>query len=333
MSEPKVLVFGDINVDNIFSLTSFPDPGRDAYAEHVEMHLGGAACNSAVQLACIGQATRLFGALGDDFWSHYVLAELETVKLDSSFLVTKAGKQTGLIFIAVTPNGERTMLSYRGANLDIQPGDLTPTLLDGISLVQLIGYDFLISPQKECAWMLVEMSRADGIPISMDTGLDPVILQRETIMKVIPHLAVLITGGVEAQKLTGVDEPQQQLDQFLSFGLEQVAVKLGHKGAWLGTPAGRFSGPAFQVKVVDTTSAGDAFSAGLLYGYVHHFSPQARLLLANALGGLATTVFGAARFNRHEVLTFLENNMSAKQNPGYDEETFVEVMQGLTEKQ
>jgi ribokinase len=328
MPGKSVLFFGDINVDNIFQLTTFPEIGRDAYAEHVEMHLGGAVSNSAVALRLLGQPARLLGAVGDDIWTDYVLSELALAQVDTRHVVVKPGLQTGLIFIAVTPNGERTMLSHRGANIALQPDDLSQDVLDDIAFVQLVGYDFMEAPQRDAAWKLVEMAAEQGIPLSMDTGLDPVLLAQDTLQDVLPYLSVLITGAEETERLTGTTDRRLQLDRFLSIGLDLVAIKSGREGAWLGFDDGVIHGPAFPVQVVDTTSAGDNFSAGLIYGYLHAFSPQGSLLLANALGGMATTVYGAARFTREDVCAFLKQ-MQEQQGTGQDQAALSEVLQRL----
>jgi len=325
MTGETVLLFGDINVDNIFQLTTFPEIGRDSYAEHAEMHMGGTVSNSAVALHLLGQPVRLLSAVGDDFWSNYVLSELARLQIDSRHVVIKQGLQTGLIFIGVTLNGERTMLSYRGANTGIEPADLPQDVLEGVKMLLLSGYVFLEAPQRDTAWKLVEMAAAQGIPISMDTGLDPVILAPGALKEVLPHLAVLITGPKEAERLTGVIDRKQQLEEFLSLGLDWVAIKSGGEGAWLGFEGGTMHGPAFPVQVVDTTSAGDNFSAGLIYGYLHNFSPQGSLVLANALGGMATTVYGAARFTREDVQTFL-GKMQDQQGAVQDQTALSEVL-------
>ncbi len=326
----SVLFFGDINVDNVFLLPGIPEPGRDAYASHTEMHLGGAVCNSAVVMHRLGQPAAVIAAVGDDLWSDFVFKKLRQGGVNGQSIVIKTGQKTGLIFIAVIPNGERTMFSYRGANLSIQPGDLSPDLLEEVSLVQFSGYAFLESPQSDTAWHLLEMASASGIPISMDTGLDPVVLQPETIRKVLPHLSILITGDREAELLTGFSDFSDQLEGLMAYGLDQVAIKLGARGALLGWDQGSVQVNAYPVSVVDTTSAGDAFSAGLIYGYLHGFSPEAGLTLANTLGGLATTVYGAAWIGRPEVLAFLDER---RQSPiGDQEKTSIDqIMHRLAE--
>lgn len=315
MPDGSVLFFGDINVDNIFKLPEFPEPGRDGFATHTEMHLGGAVCNSAVVCHKLGQPASLLGVVGEDIWSDYVYGELKRAGINADYVFIKKGEKTGLIFIAVTPDGERTMLSYRGANLKIQPEDIAEKALDHICLVQFSGYAFLESPQKEAAWRLLELALDRGIPISLDTGLDPVLLGSEKIRKVLPHLSLLITGEKEAQLLTGRDNHREQIDELLSLGLQQIAIKLGSRGALIGYNNRVFKQPAFPVTVVDTTSAGDAFSAGLIYGYLKGLSPDASLTLANALGGLATTVYGAAWIGRDDVRSFLQEHQKLAEEP------------------
>ncbi len=327
--KPSVLQFGDINVDNIFKLSEFPDPGRDAYANHVEMHLGGVGCNSAAVMVGLGQPTMLLGAVGDDIWSDFVFAELQKANIDVQHVMIKPGLQTGLIFIAVTPNGERTMLSHRGVNLTFRPEDLPANILDNVCLLALSGYLFLEAPQCDAAWRLLEMAAKHDIPVSMDTGLDPVILAPNIIRDVLPYISILITGDEEAQELTQNTDPQDQVDALIELGIEQVAIKLGREGAWLGWEGGLLREPAFSVDVVDTTSAGDAFTAGLIYGYLNDFSPGGSLLLANALGGLATTVHGAARISRQDVLSFL-HKVNQEKAEFRDKNAFLEVIQRLS---
>lgn len=308
MQHGAVLFFGDINVDNIFTVDEIPAPGRDAYSDQAEMKLGGAVCNSAVVLRGLGQPCAILGAVGDDLWADIVHQELSRAGVDTSFIIRKNEKGTGLIFIAVIPDGERTMFSYRGANTTITPQDLPNNLLNHISLVEFSGYAFMSSPQKDTAWRVLDMARARGIPCSLDTGLDPVIHQPKAVQEALSKINLLITGQEEAYHLTGKRSPEAQIDALIHAGLDWAAIKLGSSGALLGWKGGLTSQPAFPVSVKDTTSAGDAFSAGVIYGHKHGLSPQATLTLANLLGGLATTVYGAARINKSDVLEFMANS-------------------------
>lgn len=306
MPAGSVLLFGDLNVDNILNVPEIPTAGHDAYASRVETHLGGAVCNSSVVFEKLHQSTRMLGAIGQDHWGEFVLNELQRAGVDTRFIAHKSEQGTGLIFIGVIPNGERTMFSYRGANTILEPQDVPDSILENVSLVQLSGYVFISPNQCQTAFHLIEMAQSRGIPVSLDTGLDPLEREPEIFRKVLPRLTICITGKEEASLLTGCDNLKEQAAALLAQGMKLVAIKLGSRGAYLAWPQGELLLPAFKVEVKDTTGAGDAFSAGLVYGWLHGYSPCACGALANALGGLSTTYYGAAWIGRDEVLPFLQ---------------------------
>jgi len=250
--------------------------------------------------------------------SLYAIDELNRLNIDLSCVFQKKDVGSGLIFIAVTNNGERTMFCYRGANTYIAPEDISPPILDDVVLVQISGYVFLESPQRETAWKLINIAHSHNIPISMDSGLDPVILQRDEIKQVLPYLSLFITGEEEAKRLTSGKSLREQIQELVSLGIEWVSIKLGGAGAILAWETGELNFPAFDVTVRDTTGAGDAFSAGLIYAFINKFSPCTSLVLANALGGLATTVFGGAKIGRSEINNFLQ--IYQKKEPSYPED-------------
>ena len=310
MTDRSVLFFGDINVDNILVVDELPEQGRDAYAQNLSMHLGGAVCNSAIILNGLKQSASLVGAIGTDLWAEFIFDTLKQSGINYENVVVKSQHPTGVIFIAVTPDGERTMFSFRGANTAIEPADIPENILDDIAMVQLSGYAILESPQRDSAWRMIHLAHDNGIPISLDTGLDPVIYGLAEVKKILPYLTLLITAEQEAALLTEETEELAQIESLLSFGIQQVGLKLGSQGALVANSTGLFKMPAFLVKVVDSTSAGDAFSAGLIYAYLNGFSSTASLVIANALGAMATTVYGAARLDRNDLKKFLDENLS-----------------------
>jgi len=114
-----------------------------------------------------------------------------------------------------------------------------------------------------------------------------------------------VIGDQEACLLTGVADLKSATTAVLAMGPELAAIKLGSQGCLLARNSERITLPAFPVNVLDTTGAGDAFSAGIIYGWLHGFSLPAMGVLANALGGLAVTIPGGAHTKPAELLTFL----------------------------
>jgi len=94
--------------------------------------------------------------------------------------------------------------------------------------------------------------------------------------------------------LDGSEQPEAALDALMAYGVGLGAVKLGAQGCWLGSSQGeKCFFPIFPIETVDTTGAGDAFSAGLLFALRRGLSLAAAGTLASALGALATTQYGA----------------------------------------
>ena len=174
-------------------------------------------------------------------------------------------------------------------------------------------------PSRQCAtaWHLVEMAEARGIPISLDTGLDPVVRQPENSAPGLDYLKICITGEEEAKILTGYDDLKDQAAALLEHGIQLVAIKLGRRGAYLAWPQGELLLPAFKVEVKDTTGAGDAFSSAACStaGCVATARVPA-VRWPTPWAGCATTYYGAAWIGREEVLPFLQIR-SASQQPDH----------------
>lgn len=305
MSEKQVLLFGDINVDNLMVMPKIPVPGRDGLATRLETHLGGAVVNTAGLLKSMGVDTHLIGAIGQDFWAEYVIRALDKEGIAHDRVIKSGRDQTGLIFIAVTSNGERTMLSYRGVNNAFTPDDIRSDALEGMDFLQISGYVFLEEQTWQAAQKLINLAAKKKISVGLDTGLDPVILHRQRFLESLHQVDVLITGKQEAEHLTGLTDVEAQIRALAGLGPRKISLKYSDKGALLSTPTESVQLPAASVNVVDTTGAGDAFSAGIILGELAQLPLKQQLTLAIAMGSKSTESLGAARFNQAEFLQFL----------------------------
>jgi len=314
----KATVFGDINVDVLMSISSYPQPGEDATAAEVVLRPGGSAANTALALTKLGVKTNLIGRTGDDTWADIALEPLAKAGVDIHSVRRDPDKPTGLIFIPVTANGERTMFSYRGANLRISASDIEPVTMANSSILHLSGYNFLVSPQKEASYLAVELAQDMGIDLSMDIGTVPAVQAKHELERILPLLNLVILGSDEAGDLLSIQTPEEAIPALLERGVSMVAFKLGQDGCIVADRTGTYRLPAFEVETVDTTGAGDAFCAGMLFARLHNLSLPAAGLLANALGGLATTVWGGGGDipERGEVLNFLQTQENKRTEVG-----------------
>lgn len=310
---PDIIVMGDINIDVIFTIPAYPLPGNEAIATGVQMHTGGSAVNTAIALAQMGMDVGFIGRVGQDSLANKIVADLEAAKVDCSQIQIDSKVSTGLIFIAVTADGERTMFGARGANSFTQARAINPAYFLDCRWIHLSSYSFLAHHQYET--ILTALDLAENSPytrVSLDIGTEPAIRARAQIMELLPRLDVILPNETEVTLLSGGLPLQQSLDYLLKEKkANAVITKRGENGCLLATGDKRVEVPSFSIKVRDTTGAGDSFNAGVVLGRLVGLSWEASAALGNALGGLATTQegAGATSLNKNEVFRLIESHL------------------------
>lgn len=315
MSGKEILMLGDINIDTVWPVSEFPTPGRDGLTETVKVEMGGAVVNSAIILDNLGQQTGLLACVGKDVWAEQMTRELAQTNINQKHVHVKPESTTGLTFIIVTPDGERTMFSYRGANTQLEIQDIGEDVFKDVGILHISGYALLEPPQKNAVWHAVELAKKNNVQICLDTGLEPAIQIPEDLRRLLGELTICISGPQEISILLGSTSPEEAADLLLSSGIQLAAIKLGEKGSFVADGKGRFFCPSFPVDAVDTTGAGDSFTAGLLYGWMHGLSLPASAVLASALGALAASVYGAGFSlpNKQHVVDFLRSRQGGSE--------------------
>ncbi|HKZ87225.1 MAG TPA: carbohydrate kinase family protein [Anaerolineae bacterium] len=307
----EAVVIGDINVDVLVSIPAYPRPGGDALAERIVTRAGGSAANTAIALSKLGVTAKMIGRVGRDVWADIALPSLVECGVDVADVQRDEHASTGLFFIAITPDGERTMFGLRGANARTDPASIAPGVLDRARLLHVSGYALLEPPQRDAALRLVDLALQRGVAVSLDTGLQPALAAPDLIRRLLPRLSLCVLGMDEARALIGIDAPADAAAALVDRGVKMVGLKLGAQGC-LAADASRVEHlPAFEVAVVDTTGAGDAFSAGMIFGWLRGSGLPATGTLANALGALAAMVWGAgpAMPGRAELLHMLRDHL------------------------
>ncbi len=329
----KVVLIGDINIDVLMPIPHYPGPGEDAMAKEITLRPGGSVANTAIVLSKLALKAQMIGRTGDDLWAELALSAIAAQGVDISHILRDPHLTTGLIFIPVTEDGERTMFSYRGANVHIQPGDIERSLFEDIRLLHISGYNFLVSPQREATLLAVSYAEACRVPISLDVGVEPAREAREDIHKLLPRLSLCVLGGEEARALIGTSTPQDAVSALLENGVKRVGYKLGYEGCLVADPSEEQLIPGFDVNTVDTTGAGDAFFAGFIYAWVNGLSLAAAGVLANATGALATSVWGAGPVlpGRLEAVELLRAQSPMLQQAGYAQPV-AQVLRALEEQ-
>jgi sugar/nucleoside kinase (ribokinase family) len=258
----RIVVCGDV-VNDMLVKPSGAITGSDTPAT-ILSRPGGAAANQAAWMAHCGADVVFAGRAGAGDVAYH-RRELARVGV-RAHLAADRDAETGSIVVMVAPDGERTMLTDRGANLRLRRSDVPARLLDGAAALHLTGYTFCEPPLLEVALWLLGEARARGLPVTIDPAsaaflarMDPAAFLRWT-----EGAAVCFPNRDEAAVLTGETRPLAMAAR-LTRHYDVVVVKLGGQGCVL---AARGEVPVLiaapPARVTDTTGAGDAFCGAFL---------------------------------------------------------------------
>jgi sugar/nucleoside kinase (ribokinase family) len=317
-----ILVLGDANADLSASLTRFPAEGDDSQIAALGWGSGGGAANVGAALALLGAPARLLARVGSDPAAEIALRVARAAGADLAAVQIDAALATGLCFAAVSPGGERTFFSYRGANVSFEFGPEQAGQLDGARWLHISGYALLEGHQRAATLALIDAAGARDIPISLDVCLPQLRAWRDQTLALLPRLSILFTNEPELAVLTAkrtkreyVTELPDNIDDLaiaplLQQGVGTVAVKLGPRGCLIASADTQHYAPAFAVAAIDTNGCGDAFVAGYLFAHLRGVAVEHCATLANAIGALKATRLGAAEAlpTRATLRRFLEEH-------------------------
>jgi sugar/nucleoside kinase (ribokinase family) len=288
---PRVIVIGDVMTDVIVIPEGPMVRGSDRRAQ-IQSRPGGSGANQAVWFGSMGTRVSFVARVGAKDKPH-LEAYFKGFHVDP-VLIADAEKPSGMLVTIIDPDGERSFLTDRGANLQLSHSDMPVWLLDDARLVVVSGYSlFAEHPRGAVRWMAGEAKRR-GIPVVVDAASVGFIEEvgPQNFLDWTAGFSTLFANADEAAALSGSTVLEEQFAR-LTGKYGRVVIKLGADGAAIGNAEGlRLSRPAPTVDVVDTTGAGDAFAAGFLSAELRGESLEASLLAGIAAGSAAVTQIG-----------------------------------------
>lgn len=286
----KILVLGNSNIDFVFKIPRFHDPGETILAENLATVFGGKGANQAITAKRLGGDVHFITKVGTDHYGksyrHYLIKN----GLDQKLILQDKKLPTGTAVIELTPKGENRIIAFLGANGSLSVKDLKrlERYWKGVEV-------FVIQ-------MEIPLSTAErGLKIAKARGA-LTLLNPSPPVPLSPRFLSLadfiVPNEVEAQLLTGIKwkedhDLRKMAETFLNQGVKNVVITLGPKGLFFKNRNEEIWMKAFKVKVIDTTAAGDAFLGALAYGLSEKKPTREVLKIANGAGALATTKLGA----------------------------------------
>jgi sulfofructose kinase len=268
--------------DTLIPVPHFPERGSKVEIRSANALLGGQVASAMAACQQWGLRTRYIGKIGDDVYGAMHRAEFERLGVEAHlFTAPNCGSQQA--FILVDPGGERTVLWKRDARLTLLREELQRGWIMNSRMLLVDGHDTAAATQA------AQWARAAKVPVVAD--LDDLYPGYENLL---PNVDFLITSRDIPARLTGENDLRKSLPEVAKrYRCRLAAATLGEEGvlAWDGERL-QYA-PAYRVKAVDTTGAGDTFHAGFIYAYLQGWPLQRQLEFACAAAALNCTAVGA----------------------------------------
>ncbi len=287
----RIAVIGSANIDLVTFTDRFPKPGETIFGQKFDLGFGGKGANQAVAAKLCGASVFMMARVGSDLFGPATIENFKKLGIDTAQVKQVQGA-SGVAPIFVEPNGQNRIFVVKGANDLLKPADVDAAE-DLLKTVDCMVMQFEIP--IETVYHSVAFAKKHGIrcivnpapaaPVDMDAlnGLD-----------------YFVPNESEAETITGmpvrnVDEAKQCATKLLAGGIKRVILTLGSNGSLLAGREGMEHIPAFSVKSIDSTGAGDAF-IGSFATFLGEGQPERDAVRrANLYAGLSTTGVGTQK--------------------------------------
>lgn len=251
---------------------------------------GGSACNTAVGVGQLGGLAGFVGKRGDDQSGRFFESALAEKNVDPSLMTSTL--PTGRVLSIITPDAQRTMLTYLGASAETLPEEVTPACFSQSAIVHIEGYLLF---NTELMSTSLKAAKQAGARVSLDLASFTVVEQSRTILDemIAPYVDILIANEDEARVYTGETDETRALAR-LSKHVDIAVLKVGARGSYIqyGDHVYRIAAEGSN-PAIDTTGAGDLWASGFLHGLVSGYPMEKSGALASACGYEVCQIVGA----------------------------------------
>ena len=306
-----VIVFGSLMTDLVVRAPRLPAPGESLLGESLEIFLGGKGCNQAIAAARLGARVALIGCVGEDAYGDAFLDTLDREGVDRTQVTRAAGVGTGTSCVLIaSAAGQNAIIALPRANLTLGPAEVTRALgailaahdADNTAVRDAGPRIFLGQCETDISAVAAALDCARRA--GLRTILNAAPIPREPLTEALLAADLLVVNETEAATLAGMpvetlEAAHAAAERTLARGPRETIVTLGERGAvWSergadGRSIVHHDVPAFPVRQVDATAAGDAFCGALVASLARGDAMMEALRWASAAGALAATRPGA----------------------------------------
>jgi ribokinase len=284
--EVQVVGLGQACIDFLARLGSFPQEDQKSELSEIHKQCGGPASTALATLSRMGIKTSFLGSISDDSFGIQIVDGLQEAKIAFSHLKITPGYTSQFAFIAINRHtGSRTIFWHRGSVPHLKASDVDLSPFHASSTLHLDG--LMVEASIEAA----RQARSMGWTVVMDAGT-----MRQGSRELIPLVDVLIASERFAEPLVGARAAHEKaLKTLHELGPGEVVITLGSRGSigWDGEKT--YFQPAYPVKAIDTTGAGDVYHGAYIFGLLQRWPMQERMRFASAVAALKCRAIGARK--------------------------------------
>lgn len=283
--ELDVICIGAALVDMVAKIERHPIDDDEVFVSNFQLLSGGAAANTAYVCTRLGLKTAFIGKLGyNDEFGHKIMEDFKEVSLDTTLIKYSKERGTGSAYVAINKDGDRRIYAFSGAaNLlttnDIKSEDLVKAKTIFLSSLRNL------EPFRKAA----KIAKRNNIPVILNPGMLIIEQGFNNIKNLFALVEILIISKREFQNLFDLEDNKlnEQIIEgkakiLFKLGIKVIILTMGKKGAIiLNSEKSELIKPIKVNQVVDTTGAGDAFSAGFIYGFIRNLSFKFKDLKSN----------------------------------------------------
>jgi sugar/nucleoside kinase (ribokinase family) len=273
---------------------SLPEKGKLELVDKLQLQIGGCAANVAVDLSKIGIDTSIVGKIGDDGFGRFLLETLKNEKVDVLGLKVDRSVPTSASMVMIDSGGERSILHCLGSNGTFSYEDINFNVIKNSKILFIAGTFLMPEFDGTGAERLLKEAKQAGVLCCSDTAWDSTGQWMKKIEAMLKYLDWFMPSYDEANKLSEKSDPEEMAEVFLSKGAKNVLIKLGKDGCFVKPEnhKGLFVPTYKDIKVVDTSGAGDSFCAGFVAGLSKGWDIEKCAKFANAVGAQCVMQIG-----------------------------------------
>jgi ribokinase len=289
---PRIAVVGSANIDLTTFTDRFPKSGETIFGQKFDLGFGGKGANQAVAAQLCGAEVFMVARVGNDLFGPATIENFKKLGIDATHVRQVSGVSSGVAPIFVEPSGQNRILVVKGANDELKPRDVEAAAgmlraVDCIVLqfeIPLETVYYTIAFARKHAIRCI-LNPAPGQPIDIDA---------------IKGLDYFVPNESEAETITGMpvrnlDDAEKIAAKLLIHGISRVIITLGANGSLLAGRNGTEHLPAFALKSIDSTGAGDAFIGSFAVFLGEGLAEREAVRRANLYAGLSTTGVGTQK--------------------------------------